>query len=95
MWKNPFFVLSYWIANLSPLYALLAIGLGTVGVSGKILVLPFFVVMAPAGAYLASRSCKSCGNLVYTAVNLRAVHDGLKKLPLHRFVECPTCGQKL
>jgi hypothetical protein len=89
------FIVSYVLLNLSPLFVVTAIILGSMGIEGWVLVLPFFLIQAPAGAYIASYRCFCCGNVVYTVAHLKQVPGGLKHFPIYYFHNCPSCHKKL
>ena len=94
MTNDKLFTSAYWLMHLAPIYAVVGVVLGIMGVSG-VLVLAPLLLFAAAGAYIASRKCPHCGQPIYTAENLGKVEGGLSRIPVDRFRHCPACGGNL
>ena len=94
MTNGKLFRSAYWLMHLAPLYAVVGIVLGIMGVPGLVVLAPLLLFVA-ATAYIASRKCPHCVRPIYTAENLGKVEGGLSQIPLHRFRQCPACGGSL
>jgi hypothetical protein len=94
MTNDKLFTGAYWLMHLAPLYAIVGVVLGMMGVSGLVVLAPL-LLFAAAAAYIASRKCPNCRQTIYTVENLGKVEGGLSRLPVHRFRHCPACGGNL
>jgi hypothetical protein len=93
MGNDSLFNTASWLMRVAPLYAVLGIVLGMLGVPGLVVLAPM-LLFAPAGAYIGSRKCAHCRKPIYTVENLRKV-EGELRLPAHRYRHCPACGGNL
>ncbi len=94
--RRALFILSYSIMHLGPIYVIMGMMAGSYfAVPGWVVVLPVFVIFVPAGLYMLSRRCPSCGNLIYTVEHMKKAPGGLYRVPIHIFRSCPVCGHKL
>jgi hypothetical protein len=87
--------LAFWIARLSPLYVIAGLVMGMLGVPGWLVLLPIFLIGAPAGAYLAQWRCPHCGSRVYTVENFKKVKSGTTDFVPGRSSSCPVCGEPI
>jgi len=93
--KKALLVISYWILNLSLPYVVFSIIAATLGAPSWILILPVFILAAPAGAFIAAYKCNKCGSPVYTIAHMKAAPSGANKLSFQRFENCPECRSPL
>lgn len=88
-------ILSYVLIHIAPLYVVFGLIAGMMGADGRWVVAPFFVLFAPAGAYIAAYRCRACGRQVFTQDTLKAAPGGPKRVPLYLHTRCPACGASL
>ena len=86
---------AFWIVKLSTFYVPVGLAMGMAGVPDWIVLLPIFLIAAPAGMYLAIWKCPHCRRPVYTVESLQKAKDGLGDFKPGQASPCPNCGRPI